>query len=207
MASPIVKPASTSELRAWTTAFADILHGSGTDSIVGNEFTKQCLLNAALSTIYTLYWHHIVYKNNWLLGTPNTSNTANTASMFSNTVTYRFVSTIREALQLTLSVTHANTSVKANHNLQLGTYWSFYVVMGGKISAGRVDLSFHPIADNYRSLRDLQQGLKRAGLESSELIIGVDFTKSNIYNGLKSFNTKSLHGTFEEIMNPYQFGQ
>jgi E3 ubiquitin-protein ligase RGLG len=79
--------------------------------------------------------------------------------------------------------------------------------MGGKISAGRVDLSFYPIADNYRSLRDLQQGLKRAGLESSELIIGVDFTKSNIYNGLKSFNTKSLHGTFEEIMNPYQFGQ
>lgn len=78
--------------------------------------------------------------------------------------------------------------------------------MGCVFSSAKVDGSFYPIADNYRTLRDLQQGLKRAGLESSELIIGVDFTKSNIYNGLQSFNTKSLHGTFEEVMNPYQFG-
>ena len=77
--------------------------------------------------------------------------------------------------------------------------------MGSLHSAPKIDGTFYPIADNYRSLRDLQQGLKRAGLESSELIIGVDFTKSNIYNGLKSFNSKSLHATFEEVMNPYQF--
>lgn len=79
--------------------------------------------------------------------------------------------------------------------------------MGCSQSTVKIDASFYPIGDNYRSLRDLQQGLKRAGLESSELIVGVDFTKSNIYNGLKSFNTKSLHATYEEIMNPYQFGE
>ena len=39
----------------------------------------------------------------------------------------------------------------------------------------------------------LLSGLREAGLESSELIIGIDFTKSNIYNGQESFNSKSLH--------------
>ena len=42
-------------------------------------------------------------------------------------------------------------------------------------------------------------GLRDAGLESSELIIGIDFTKSNIYNGTESFNAKSLHYMNEAV--------
>lgn len=56
--------------------------------------------------------------------------------------------------------------------------------------------NFYTIANNFQSFFDLQQGLKAAGLESSELIIGIDFTKSNLYNGTISFGGKSLHELF-----------
>ena len=64
--------------------------------------------------------------------------------------------------------------------------------------------TFYPIKNNYNSLKDLQKGLKQAGLESSDLIIGIDFTKSNIYNGLHSYQSKSLHHIYNELRNPYQ---
>jgi len=35
----------------------------------------------------------------------------------------------------------------------------------------------------YESIEDVQQALRRTGLESSELIIGIDFTKSNEWTG------------------------
>ena len=39
------------------------------------------------------------------------------------------------------------------------------------------------IANNYDNLEDLQQDLKQAGLESCNLIVGIDFTKSNLEQG------------------------
>lgn len=35
----------------------------------------------------------------------------------------------------------------------------------------------------YESLEDVQRALRRAGLEKSDLIIGIDFTKSNEWTG------------------------
>ncbi|GAB2302198.1 E3 ubiquitin-protein ligase rglg1, partial [Dionaea muscipula] len=37
------------------------------------------------------------------------------------------------------------------------------------------------------------QALHDAGLESSNLIVGIDFTKSNEWTGAHSFNHRSLH--------------
>jgi E3 ubiquitin-protein ligase RGLG len=72
--------------------------------------------------------------------------------------------------------------------------------------------NFYTIANNFQTFLDLQNGLKAAGLESSELIIGIDFTKSNLYNGAVSFGGKSLHDLtplFEETpsgsQNPYEY--
>jgi E3 ubiquitin-protein ligase RGLG len=68
--------------------------------------------------------------------------------------------------------------------------------------------NFYTIANNFKSFSDLQQGLKSAGLESSELIIGIDFTKSNLYNGAVSFGGKSLHELFpveQTQQNPYEY--
>ncbi|XP_016171549.1 E3 ubiquitin-protein ligase RGLG1 [Arachis ipaensis] len=47
------------------------------------------------------------------------------------------------------------------------------------------------------------EALARAGLESSNLILGIDFTKSNEWTGKNSFNRKSLHHT-GNVPNPYE---
>ncbi|CAK9179672.1 unnamed protein product [Ilex paraguariensis] len=45
--------------------------------------------------------------------------------------------------------------------------------------------------------------LRDAGLESSNLILGIDFTKSNEWTGKYSFNNRSLHAIGDEP-NPYE---
>eukprot|EP00002_Diphylleia_rotans_P040546 TRINITY_DN963_c0_g1_i4.p1 TRINITY_DN963_c0_g1~~TRINITY_DN963_c0_g1_i4.p1 ORF type:complete len:336 (+),score=78.10 TRINITY_DN963_c0_g1_i4:78-1085(+) len=59
--------------------------------------------------------------------------------------------------------------------------------------------------DRFETLEELQAALQKAGLESSNLIIGVDFTKSNTWTGKQTFGGKNLHyvGSTEE-MNPYE---
>lgn len=59
------------------------------------------------------------------------------------------------------------------------------------------------IADNYSSLDEVTSALREAGLESSNLILGIDFTKSNEWTGKKSFNRKSLHA-IGNTPNPYE---
>lgn len=77
----------------------------------------------------------------------------------------------------------------------------------GGVQAGRPQKRFERmysrIADNYNSLEEVTDALSQAGLESSNLIVGIDFTKSNEWTGARSFNRKSLHhiGNFQ---NPYE---
>ncbi|PON69474.1 Copine [Trema orientale] len=59
------------------------------------------------------------------------------------------------------------------------------------------------IADNYSSLDEVVSALREAGLESSNLILGIDFTKSNEWTGRHSFNRKSLH-SIGSRPNPYE---
>ncbi|CAK7354810.1 unnamed protein product [Dovyalis caffra] len=63
----------------------------------------------------------------------------------------------------------------------------------------------HPtfIADNFNSLDQVISALREAGLESSNLILGIDFTKSNEWTGRHSFNRKSLHA-IGSTLNPYE---
>lgn len=63
----------------------------------------------------------------------------------------------------------------------------------------------------YETIEQVQQALRIAGLESSNLIIGIDFTKSNIFSGARTFDGRSLHqigGITDEgsslPLNPYQ---
>jgi len=65
--------------------------------------------------------------------------------------------------------------------------------------------SFRPIADRFTSIAQVQQAVRAAGLESSNLILGVDFTKSNTWTGERSFQGRSLHDTSNpSCPNPYQ---
>ncbi|KAB5548244.1 hypothetical protein DKX38_011650 [Salix brachista] len=63
----------------------------------------------------------------------------------------------------------------------------------------------HPtyIADNFNSLDQVISSLREAGLESSNLILGIDFTKSNEWTGRHSFHRKSLHA-IDSTLNPYE---
>ncbi|XP_042062067.1 E3 ubiquitin-protein ligase RGLG2-like [Salvia splendens] len=67
----------------------------------------------------------------------------------------------------------------------------------------RLDRRFSRIADNYKSLEEVTEALAHEGLESSNLIVGIDFTKSNEWTGRKSYNGRSLHHIGDSL-NPYE---
>eukprot|EP01125_Pyxidicula_operculata_P016923 TRINITY_DN5876_c0_g1_i2.p1 TRINITY_DN5876_c0_g1~~TRINITY_DN5876_c0_g1_i2.p1 ORF type:complete len:146 (-),score=9.28 TRINITY_DN5876_c0_g1_i2:33-470(-) len=67
-----------------------------------------------------------------------------------------------------------------------------------------VHTRFHKIADKFQTLEEVQNGLRESGLESSNLILGVDYTKSNTWNGKRTFGGKCLHNLDTNLMNPYQ---
>jgi E3 ubiquitin-protein ligase RGLG len=57
--------------------------------------------------------------------------------------------------------------------------------------------------DRFATLDHVAQALKDQGLESSNLILGIDFTKSNEWSGKNSFWGLSLHN-LGELPNPYE---
>ncbi|XP_022886418.1 E3 ubiquitin-protein ligase RGLG4-like isoform X2 [Olea europaea var. sylvestris] len=59
------------------------------------------------------------------------------------------------------------------------------------------------IPDNFTSIDQVTVALRESGLESSNLILGIDFTKSNEWTGKVSFNNRSLHAV-GDIPNPYE---
>lgn len=67
----------------------------------------------------------------------------------------------------------------------------------------RVQRKYTRIGDNYQTLNQVTDALAQAGLESSNLIVGIDFTKSNEWTGKISFNRRSLHA-IENTPNPYE---
>lgn len=70
-------------------------------------------------------------------------------------------------------------------------------------AAAKSGYRFQTIRDKYRTIEEVQQALRDAGLENSNLIVGVDFTKSNTWTGQRSFNGRCLHDT-SGPPNPYQ---
>lgn len=54
---------------------------------------------------------------------------------------------------------------------------------GGSSSGAGSSQGFATIVDKYETIEEVQEHLRRAGLESSNLILGIDYTKSNEYNG------------------------
>ncbi|KAA8533230.1 hypothetical protein F0562_033237 [Nyssa sinensis] len=67
----------------------------------------------------------------------------------------------------------------------------------------KLDRRYSNIADDYQTLEQVTTALGHAGLESSNLIVGIDFTKSNEWTGARSFNRRSLHH-IGNGQNPYE---
>ncbi|PUZ50017.1 hypothetical protein GQ55_6G025800 [Panicum hallii var. hallii] len=59
------------------------------------------------------------------------------------------------------------------------------------------------IPDTFTSLDQVAEALRQQGLESSNLILGIDFTKSNEWTGKQSFGGQSLH-RLGDTPNPYE---
>jgi E3 ubiquitin-protein ligase RGLG len=57
----------------------------------------------------------------------------------------------------------------------------------------RGSATFQTIVDKYTTFEQVTEALREAGLESSNLILGIDYTKSNQWTGRHSFGGKSLH--------------
>lgn len=60
------------------------------------------------------------------------------------------------------------------------------------------------IPDQYKSFDELTAGLRRAGVEKTQLVVGVDFTGSNVQNGKRTFGGRCLHDVSDPSSpNPY----
>ncbi|KAH7670638.1 putative E3 ubiquitin ligase protein [Dioscorea alata] len=74
---------------------------------------------------------------------------------------------------------------------------------GGGEGRRKSERWYSKIADNFECLEQVTEALAQAGLESSNLIVGIDFTKSNEWSGKHSFNNQSLHHIGASY-NPYE---
>merc|ERR1711998_194478 len=65
------------------------------------------------------------------------------------------------------------------------------------------DGKFRPIPDRFTTIEQVQVAVRAAGLESSNLILGVNFTKSNKWTGKLSYGGRCLHDV-SGTPNPYE---
>ncbi|XP_070183925.1 uncharacterized protein [Littorina saxatilis] len=65
--------------------------------------------------------------------------------------------------------------------------------------------TFFSFEDHFSSFEEVAEACKRAGLDKCQLILGVDFSASNEWQGRKTFNSQCLHKVVAgKILNPYQ---
>ncbi|WJX62792.1 RING-type E3 ubiquitin transferase [Trifolium repens] len=83
----------------------------------------------------------------------------------------------------------------------------FFIILGVKVEKGvGVEQVDYFLDDNYNSLEQVTEALASAGLESSNFIVGIDFTKSNEWTCFvqaRSFQRRCLHHIGHE-QNPYE---
>ncbi|KAL3861290.1 hypothetical protein ACJMK2_007332 [Sinanodonta woodiana] len=60
------------------------------------------------------------------------------------------------------------------------------------------------ILDKFTTVDDVRDALRNGGLDSCSLIFGIDFTASNVHQGLKTYGGRNLHHLDLMNPNPYQ---
>eukprot|EP01026_Neomeris_dumetosa_P067782 TRINITY_DN66232_c0_g2_i1.p1 TRINITY_DN66232_c0_g2~~TRINITY_DN66232_c0_g2_i1.p1 ORF type:complete len:322 (+),score=29.06 TRINITY_DN66232_c0_g2_i1:64-966(+) len=72
------------------------------------------------------------------------------------------------------------------------------------LNSGGTLRNFYAIRDKFESVEEVTDALRQQGVESSNLIVGIDFTLSNKIQGQICFNGKCLHSFEKGIKNPYE---
>ncbi|KAF3321471.1 E3 ubiquitin-protein ligase RGLG2-like protein [Carex littledalei] len=91
----------------------------------------------------------------------------------------------------------------SNYNSGYSSYDNHSNQARSENNGGRVQNKYSHIGDDYRTLNQVTDALAHAGLESSNLIVGIDFTKSNEWTGKLSFGRRCLHN-IGSTPNPYE---
>ncbi|XP_071110050.1 uncharacterized protein [Haliotis cracherodii] len=60
------------------------------------------------------------------------------------------------------------------------------------------------VSEQFKTLGEVGDAIREAGLEKCNLIFGVDYTASNYQQGKKTFGKKCLHDISQTEQNPYQ---
>ena len=114
-----------------------------------------------------------------------------------------FAKPIRKVLLDT--VTRINKRGAPNIKYKQTALWKEIVKI---ISNADIDLNsnFSAIGDHFDNYEDIIKAIKNTGLEDCNLIIGIDFTASNEWQGRKTFDHRSLHYVSKSSRraNPYQ---
>jgi E3 ubiquitin-protein ligase RGLG len=63
---------------------------------------------------------------------------------------------------------------------------------------------FSKIGDNFKRMEDITEALRKEGVESCNLIVGIDFTSSNNTQGMRTFGRYPLHRIGMDFLNPYE---
>lgn len=85
---------------------------------------------------------------------------------------------------------------------------SFYKAWLGIEPEGTSFSQFRHFTDRFKTFNEVRSAMRQAGVEDAQLIIGIDFTASNEWQGRKSYNGNSLHTVTGSVIsrssNPYQ---
>ena len=64
-------------------------------------------------------------------------------------------------------------------------------------------VTFDAIVNEFLNLKEISCAIQKAGLEKCQLILGIDFTASNEWQGRRTFSRKSLHAISEKVDERY----
>ena len=64
-------------------------------------------------------------------------------------------------------------------------------------------ITFDSIVNEFLNLKEISCAMHKAGLEKSQMILGIDFTASNEWQGRRTFSQKSLHAISEKVDERY----
>jgi len=85
---------------------------------------------------------------------------------------------------------------------------SFYSAWLGFEPEGTTFQEFSQFSDRFSSYEEVRAAMRQAGLEEAQVIIGIDFSASNEWQGRKSYGGHSLHTLTGNVItrssNPYQ---